>query len=122
MDPLNNQNQVASGNQMPQAEPERTPIGPMAGAVIVIILLVAGGLYFYGATLKKDVANEMPYIPGDEYMMPEGTMPVGELNSDASAGLPPQSSSDDTSSIEADFNAMNMQQMESQNSAELKNI
>lgn len=107
---------------MPQPAPERTPIGPIAGAVIVIALLVAGGLYFYGAKLNNDVANQMPYIPGDDYMMPEGSMPAGELESDASAGLPLQSSSDDTSSIEADFNAMNMQEMESQNSAELNNI
>lgn len=107
---------------MPQPAPEKTPIGPIAGAVIVIVLLVAGGLYFYGAKLNSQTANEMPYIPGDDYMMPEGSMPAAELESDASAGLPPQSASDDTSSIEADFNAMNMQEMESQNSAELNNI
>lgn len=122
MDPLNNQNQIASGNQMPQPAPERTPIGPIAGAVIVIALLVAGGLYFYGAKLNNQTVNEMPYIPGDDYMMPEASMPAGELESDTSAGLPAQSSSDEVSSIEADFNAMNMREMESQNSAELNNI
>ena len=122
MDPLNNQNQVASGNQMPQPGPEKTPIGPIAGAVIVIALLVAGGLYFYGAKLNNQTVNEMPYIPGDDYMMPEASMPVGELESDTSAGLPSQGSSDDAAAIQADLEAMDMNSMESQNSAEMNNI
>ena len=125
MDPISN-NTIASGSQMPvspSGEPQhRKPVGPIAGAVIIIILLVVGGLYFYGAKLNSQLAPEAPYIPDDGYMMPEGTMPVGELQSDTSAGLPPQSSSDDVSSIEADFNAMNMQQMEAENNAEMNNI
>lgn len=126
MDPVTNQNPVASGSQMPVSSSNQSkgkkPIGPIAGAAIVIVLLIAGGLYFYGAKLNSQI-EEMPYIPNDDYMMPEGTMPVsGELQSDTSAGLPPQSSSDDISSIEADFNAMNMNQMEAQNEAELNSI
>ena len=66
--------------------------------------------------------QEMPYIPDDGYVMPEGSMPVSEPQSDPSAGLPPQGQSDDVSSIESDFNAMNMQQMEAQNEAELNSI
>lgn len=124
MDQINNT--IASGSQMPvspSGEPQhRKPVGPIAGAVIVIALLVAGGLYFYGSKLNSQMTPEAPYIPDDGYMMPEGSMPAGELESDTSAGLPPQSSSDDVSAIEADFNAMNMQQMESQNQAEMNNI
>jgi len=132
MDPFTqNQNPVASGSQMPPVSPQeraggvmpeapKSGVGPIAGAIIVIILLVAGGLYFWGAKLNRQ--NTVPYIPGDEIMMEDYSQPVGELQSDTSAGLPPQSSSDDTSSIEADFNAMNIDQMNSQNSAELNNI
>ena len=131
MDPFTqNQNPVASGSQMPPVSPEErasgvTPeapksgVGPIAGATIVIILLIAGGLYFWGAKLNRQ--NTVPYIPGDDTVQ-DYSQPVGELQSDTSAGLPPQSSSDDTSSIEADFNAMNIDQMNSQNSAELNNI
>jgi hypothetical protein len=121
MDPLNNT--VASGSQMPVSpEPQgRKPVGPIAGAIIVIVLLVAGGLYFYGAQLNNQI-EEAPYIPDDGYLTPEGSMPVGELQSDTSAGLPPQSNSDDVAAIEADFNAMNMNEMESQNEAEMNNI
>lgn len=129
MEPFNtNQNPVAAGSQMPvssggEPRPDRKPVGPIAGAIIVIILLVAGGLYFWGAKLNSQMQpQEMPYIPDDDYMMPEGSMPVSEAQSDTASGLPPQGSSDDVSSIESDFNAMNMQQMESQNEAELNNI
>jgi hypothetical protein len=117
MDPLNN-NPIASGSQMPppQQEPQRHSVGPVAGAIIIILLLVAGGLYFWGAQLNKQ-QDLPPYIPSDDTSMQDGT-----VTSDTSAGLPPQSSSDDVSSIEADANAMDMNQLNSQNDAELNNI
>lgn len=127
MEPFNtNQNPVAAGSQMPvspggEPKPSRKPVGPIAGAIIVIVLLVAGGLYFYGAKLNSQL-TETPYIPSDDYVMPEGSMPGGELQSDTSAGLPPQGNSDDVNSIESDFNAMNMNELESQNEAEMNNI
>ena len=132
MEPFNtNQNPVAAGSQMPVSpggsdgpKPQHAhkPVGPIAGAIIIIVLLVAGGLYFYGAQLNRETADQMPYIPSDDYMMPEGSMPAGELQSDTSAGLPPQSDSDDVSSIQADMNAMDIDQMNSENSAEINNI
>jgi len=100
--------------QTPPPAP-RSSIGPVAGAVIVILLLAAGGLYFWGAKLNQQAA-ETPYIPGDENVMPSSA------DSDTSSGLPPQSSSDDVSSIEADFNAMNINQMDAQTQADLSNL
>lgn len=122
MDPVTNQNPIANGTQMPLT-PERKPIGPIAGAVIVIILLIAGGLYFWGAKLNSQMQpQDMPYITDDGYLIPEASMPVGEPESDTAAGLPPQGGSDDVSSIESDFNAMNLEQMGAQNEAELNSI
>ncbi len=124
MDPLNqNQNPIANGSQlppqMPTSEPEHSSMGPVAGAVIVIVLLVAGGLYFYGAKLNREaMMNDAPYIPS-ETMMEDGTM---QVEGDAMVGLPSQSSSDDASSIESDFNAMDMGAIESSNEAELNNL
>lgn len=118
MDPLN-QSPVASGSQMPPMapEPQKSTVGPIAGAVIVILLLVAGGLYFWGAQLNKQ-EEVLPFIPSNDTQQADDTSAA----SDTSAGLPQQSSSDDVSSIEADANAMNMGQLESQNSAEMNNI
>ncbi len=122
MDPLNpNQNPIAAGSQMPPPETPRSGVGPIAGAIIVIILLVAGGLYFWGAKLNQQMNNTLPYIPADD-SVPANDSQSGTLQSDTSAGLPPQSSSDDVNSIQTDFNAMDMNQMNTQNSAELNNI
>lgn len=116
-----NQNPIAAGNQFPPPQEPKSGFGPIAGAIIVILLLIVGGLYFWGAKINNQMNNEMPYIPSDDSMT-DDVQPVGELQSDTSAGLPPQSSSDDVSSIEADFNAMNLNDLETQNSAELNNI
>ncbi len=129
MDPIT-QNPVANGSQMPpQApaptpEPEHSGMGPIAGAVIVIALLVAGGLYFYGAKLNNEAAMNNSYIPSDA-MMEDGTAEndaMMEAGGDAMVGLPPQSSSDEAAAIESDFNAMDMNAIESSNEAELNNI
>jgi hypothetical protein len=132
MEPFNtNQNPVASGSQMPPISSEersqggpsapKSGVGPIAGAVIVIILLIAGGLYFWGSKLNHQSTDIPAYIPSDDSSQEE-IPPIGELNSDSSAGLPAQSSSDDTASIQSDFNAMDTDQMNSQNSAEMNNI
>lgn len=86
--------------------PDRKPIGPIAGAVIVILLLAAGGLYFWGAAINaKNPEGTPPLILGNEQ---------ASATADTEAGLPEQSSSDELSSIEADLNAMNMQQFEAE--------
>jgi len=116
-----NQNPIASGSQMPQPPAPKQGIGPIAGAIIVILLLIVGGLYFWGAKINRDMPeNTVPFIPSND-TAPEEELP-GELQSDTGAGLPPQSSSDDVSSIEADFNAMDMTELEAQNEAELNSI
>lgn len=119
MDPLNN-NPIASGSQMPPPvpEPQKHSIGPIAGAVIVILLLIAGGLYFWGAQLNKQ-EDLPPYIPSNDTSFEDANV---NLTSDTGAGLPPQSQSDNVSAIEADANAMNIDQLNSSNSAELNNI
>jgi hypothetical protein len=115
-----NQNPIASGNQMPpqpvSPEPQKHPVGPIAGAIIVIILLIAGGLYFWGAQMNEsNDMNAIPFIPGnDETQL--------EAGADVNAGLPPQSSSDDVSAIEADMAAMDMGAIDAENSASMNNI
>jgi hypothetical protein len=98
-------------------EPQKSSIGPLAGAVIVILLLVAGGLYFWGAQLNKQ-EEALPFIPSNDTMLQEDA----SVTSDTRAGLPEQSASDDISAIEADANAINLTEFEAQNTAELNNI
>jgi hypothetical protein len=38
--------------------------GPIIGVVIIVIMLVLGGLYFWGASLNRE-AETLPFIPGD---------------------------------------------------------
>ena len=120
--PDQNQSPIAAGEQMPIApEQPKSGVGPIAGAVIVILLLVAGGLYFWGAKLnEKAQENTMPYIPSND-----DTMPMQEADPQATETdpmLPQQSASDDPSSIEADFNAMDFESIQAENEAELDNI
>ena len=41
------------------------PIGPIVGTIIIVVLLIAGGLYFWGARLNQENAarNQAAYIP-----------------------------------------------------------
>lgn len=112
---------LASGSQLPPQtpEPQHRSIGPAAGTIIIVVLLIAAGLYFWGAKLSQETAVEtLPYIPDDGQMttqtMPNTPEPTG--------GLPPQSTSDEAASIEADFEQMNLNSLESQTSVELDNL
>ena len=102
---------------MPNPQPPKhSPIGPIAGAIVVILILAVGGLYFWGAKLNQDMTQDTPFIPGDQ------NLPASGADSDSTGGLPPQGTSDEVSSIEADFNAMNMNQLDAQTSADLNNM
>ncbi len=109
-----------SATPLPAPPPpeKHTPVGPAAGAVIIILLLIAGGLYFWGAKINENMQAELPYIPTEDTSVPESST----ITSDTSAGLPPQGSSDSVSSIEADAKAMDMTQLEAENTTELNNI
>lgn len=57
----------------PQQTPDIVPaghkkgsIGPTVGIIIIVILLVFGALYFWGAKLNStDQDQQLPLIPGD---------------------------------------------------------
>lgn len=47
--------------------PHRKPIGPMVGTIIIVLLLIIGALYFWGASLNRQAAagQQTPFIlPG----------------------------------------------------------
>lgn len=81
------------GSTMPKPPQSKKPVGPIVGAVIIVLILILGGLYFWGEKLNN------------------GTMSAEQIRnaSDASVvGLQNQSSSDSVSSIEADAKATNL--------------
>ena len=45
--------------------PQKTPMGPTIGIIIILLLMGLGALYFWGARLNHENQNPPPYIPGD---------------------------------------------------------
>lgn len=84
----------------------KSSAGPVVGAIIVIIILVLGGLYFWGAQLNNKTVDELPFIQGDE-------------QSSMNTWLPSDNSSDEAAAIEADLQATNMDAFEQEMNADL---
>lgn len=101
-------------NQTSSETGQSSSTGPLIGALIIILLLAFGALYFWGAKLNDGNANPPPLILGNDTAIDE--------SSDASAGLPPQQTSDDAAAIEADLQAMNIDQLNSQTATNLQGI
>lgn len=93
------------GSQAPLPPSPKGAIGPLVGTAIIIVLLVAGGLYFWGAKLNQNASmnNAPPVILGDD-----------------SAGLPPTSSSDAVAAIEADVSATDVDRLDAEIEADMK--
>lgn len=109
MDLYDQLNKPPANDEKPVPTPETQEghgVGAAVGTIIIILLLALGAFYFWGARLNEMEDNAPPYILGNEST---------SGGSDADAGLPAQSSSDDPDDIYADINAMNMQQLESAN-------
>lgn len=109
MDQMNMNPPASPTPQMPEpsvSAPEKSSVGPVIGALIIVLLLAAGALYFWGAQLNKGgVNNAPPTILGDD-----------------SAGLPPTRSSDTVADIEADISATDMDTFEGEVEADMQAI
>jgi hypothetical protein len=56
MDPMQNQNPAPAQASMPSSEPKKS-FGPLAGVIIIVILLILGALYmFRGNEVTEDAA------------------------------------------------------------------
>jgi hypothetical protein len=49
----------------PEGRHSKGSAGPTIGIIIIVILLVFGALYFWGAKLNQKDAEPLPLIPGD---------------------------------------------------------
>lgn len=94
-------------------------MGPVIGAIIIIVVLVIGGIYFLG---NRSVDNGMEGTDHSNVEMdngmPDGTMMEGDMKDTATEALETQSSSDELEAIEADLEATDLGDLD----AELKNI
>ncbi len=52
-------------SQEPPHDSPRKPIGPFVGALIIVLLLIAGALYFWLGTQRDAAPDIPPYILGD---------------------------------------------------------
>jgi hypothetical protein len=53
-------------NIPPDEKPKNQPVGPTVGIAIIILLLLAGALYFFNEAINHKTTNAPPYIPGDK--------------------------------------------------------
>jgi len=98
-------------NQTPiQPQTEKASAGPIVGAIIVIIVLALGALYFWGAQLNQ-TPDQLPLIQDDS---------SANVQQDVSneAWIPPSSNSDDAAAIEAELQATDMSGFEQNMSAD----
>jgi hypothetical protein len=50
---------------MPAPQKKKGGMGATVGIVIIVILLIFGGLYFWGERLNQGEPQQLPLIPGD---------------------------------------------------------
>ena len=56
---------------MPPRPPQKESAGPIIGALIIVILLIVGGFYFWGARLnQRSAQDKLPLIVGDVTVNP----------------------------------------------------
>ncbi len=53
--------------------PRKKESGPLVGIVIILVILIFGAFYFWGARLNKadGAANQAPYIPAGTTTLPD---------------------------------------------------
>ncbi len=99
MDGNNTTPQPQTENRVPPTPSESSAAGPIVGAIIIVAILILGGLYYWGAYLEeRDRAN----------LTAEDILNQPDAATDA---LRQQSASDEASSIEADLNATDLENL-----------
>ena len=85
---MNTQNSSGMMNGLPPLNKTDRKIGPIVGALVIVLILVIAALYFFGQKLNTDTAN-----------------PVAAPASQEPQNAPATTSSDSAAAIEADLDA-----------------
>lgn len=89
---------------------QKKPIGPVIGIAIIIVILIFGGLYYWGAKISKQDA-----IDNQENLTAEQ---IENKADQTTQQLQTQSTSDEITDIEADLNTTDLENLDK----ELENI
>lgn len=90
-------------NQPMQNQPGKSSIGPVIGAIIIVLLLILGGLYVWGEKVNQESSNPED-VTGEQY----------DPSQDAAViQFTEQGTSDDLNSIEADIQATSLDSIDS---------
>lgn len=86
----------------------------MIGAIIIVALVAIGGLYYWGMRLNQQMLSDEQNtaVPDEKTQTPPTSTSNGASEDPAVKALQTQSSSDETSSIEADLNATNVESLD----------
>ena len=85
---------------------QQKSMGPMLGIVIIVVLLVLGGFYFWGTQIKdKSQVQENAEVTAEDIANQEDTA-LDNLNT--------QSTSDEIDDIEADLDATDLESLDSE--------
>jgi uncharacterized protein HemX len=95
-------------NQVPAQAPvaQHGSMGPVIGAIVVIAILAVGGLYYWGAELRKtemNMSNEQEYAPVEA----DESAPTAQELLDVST-------SDEISDIQTDLEASNFDALDAE--------
>lgn len=86
-------------------KPEESSSGPLVGIAIIVIVLIAGGIYLWSTTFnqEEEAADQAPAV---EFTNAETDAIVNQLNS--------QGTSDEVADIEADLNLTDLENLDSE--------
>jgi FtsZ-interacting cell division protein ZipA len=86
-------------------EPQKSSVGGIIGTIIIIALIVLGGLYFWGKRIEESRAKQDLVSEGNDTQQVEMSEADNIRNTNAS---------DDINAIEADLNATNLNNLDSE--------
>lgn len=86
-----NQNSSGMMNGIPPVGQKERKIGPIIGALIVIIILIVASLYFFGKKLNTETSAPVEEVPAVETVQTSSETPLSD--------------STETNALEADLNA-----------------
>lgn len=90
-------------------ETHKKPVGPIIGIAIIVVIMIFGGLYYWGAQISKQNKVKQENLTAEQ---------IGSQTDNAALQLQAQSQSDEIADIETDLNTTDLENLDQ----ELENI